>query len=120
MAHSSTSMAQPTLSSEALPGIGEPALSGEPQRGWALQRPQTLYPARKQEEPAKGATRELKATGKLAIPGLCRQTRQKPATKAGNKEASGKVTMAEAKPAKTAIKAHFVSATQKSIRGGRA
>ena len=61
------------------------------------------------------ATKEVKATGKFTIPGLCMQTCKKPATKVGKKEVFGKVMMVKAKPAKTVIKAYCVSALKKSI-----
>merc|ERR1712113_310676 len=47
------------------------------------------------------ATAEVKKTGVFVIPNLCRiKTRTKPATKAGEREAFGKVVMVKAKPAK--------------------
>merc|ERR1712060_1004238 len=52
------------------------------------------------------ASKEVKKTGKVSIPGLCMiKTRLKPATKAGKKEIFGKVVMVKAKPAKTVVKA---------------
>merc|ERR1739838_1088683 len=65
---------------------------------------------------AEVATKEVKGTGKFAIPGLCMlKTRKKPATKAGKKEVFGKVMMVKAKPAKTVVKAYCVAALKKSI-----
>merc|ERR1740121_2329143 len=58
------------------------------------------------------ATNEAKKNGKFVIPGVVMiKTRQKKATKAGNREIFGKVVMVKAKPAKTIVKA--------SLRGQR-
>merc|ERR1712157_593687 len=62
------------------------------------------------------ATREVKKTGKVTIPGLCMiKTRLKPATKAGKKEIFGKLVIVKAKPAKTVVKAFAVAALKKSV-----
>merc|ERR1711920_987079 len=62
------------------------------------------------------ATKEVKKTGKVTIPGLCMvKTRVKPATKAGKREIFGKMCVVKAKPAKTVVKAYCVSALKKSI-----
>merc|ERR1711997_292093 len=62
------------------------------------------------------ATKEVKKSGKLTIPGLAMiKTRMKPATKAGKREVFGKVVMVKAKPATKVVKAFCVSALKKSI-----
>merc|ERR1712187_50551 len=62
------------------------------------------------------ATKEVKKTGKVTIPGLCMiKTRLKPATKAGKREIFGKMVMVKAKPAKTIVKAFAVAALKKSV-----
>merc|ERR1719289_52270 len=62
------------------------------------------------------AASELKKAGKFTIPGVCMvKTRQKPATKAGKREAFGKVMMVKAKPAKTVVKAFCVAALKKEF-----
>merc|ERR1719458_1600552 len=62
------------------------------------------------------ATKQVKAAGKVTIPGLCMvKTRTKPATKAGKREMFGKVVVVKAKPAKTIVKAYCVAALKKSI-----
>merc|ERR1712137_1473922 len=63
------------------------------------------------------ATKQVKAAGKVAIPGLAMiKTRTKPATKAGKREIFGKVVVVKAKPAKTIVKAYCVAALKKSVR----
>merc|ERR1712204_97629 len=65
---------------------------------------------------AEVATKQVKSVGKFTIPGLrMLKTRKKPATKAGKREAFGKVMMVKAKPASTVVKAYCVSARKKSI-----
>merc|ERR1712050_463661 len=62
------------------------------------------------------ATKQVKAAGKVTIPGLAMiKTRVKPATKAGKREIFGKVVVVKAKPAKTIVKAYCVAALKKSI-----
>merc|ERR1711904_213046 len=62
------------------------------------------------------AAKEVKANGKFTFPGLCMvKTRVKPATKAGEREAFGKVGMVKAKPARTIVKAYPVAALKKSV-----
>merc|ERR1712146_720706 len=62
------------------------------------------------------ATKQVKAAGKVTIPGLAMiKTRTKPATKAGKREIFGKVVVVKAKPAKTIVKAYCVAALKKSI-----
>merc|ERR1712232_1075971 len=57
------------------------------------------------------ATKQVKAAGKVTIPGLCMiKTRVKPATKAGKREIFGKMVVVKAKPAKTIVKAYCVAA----------
>merc|ERR1712094_49722 len=57
------------------------------------------------------ATKEVKKTGKFALPGLCMiKTRTKPATKAGTRTMFGKEVKVKAKPAKTVVKAFPVAA----------
>ncbi|CAJ1460035.1 unnamed protein product [Effrenium voratum] len=60
--------------------------------------------------------KEVKATGKFVIPGLCMiKTRTKPATKAGKRMMFGKEVAIKAQPAKTVVKAFAVSALKKQI-----
>ncbi|CAJ1452934.1 unnamed protein product [Effrenium voratum] len=60
--------------------------------------------------------KEVKATGKFVIPGLCMiKTRKKPATKAGKRMMFGKEVAIKAQPAKTVVKAFAVSALKKQI-----
>merc|ERR1711982_218065 len=62
------------------------------------------------------ATKQVKAAGKVTIPGLCMiKTRVKPATKAGKREMFGKVVVVKAKPAKKVVKAFAVAALKKSV-----
>merc|ERR1711988_338239 len=62
------------------------------------------------------ATEQVKSAGKFVLPGICMiKTRQKPATKAGQREVFGKVVMVKAKPARTVVKAFPVSALKKSV-----
>merc|ERR1719396_266000 len=52
-------------------------------------------------------SKEVKAVGKFAIPGLCMiKSRKKPATKAGTRVMFGKEVKVAAKPAKMVIKAY--------------
>ncbi|CAJ1351916.1 unnamed protein product [Effrenium voratum] len=60
--------------------------------------------------------KEVKATGKFVIPGLCMiKTRKKPATKAGKRMMFGKEVAIKAQPAKTVVKAFAVSALKKQM-----
>merc|ERR1712217_423017 len=62
------------------------------------------------------ASKEVKKTGKVIVPGVCMiKTRLKPATKAGKREMFGKVVVVKAKPAKTIVKAIPVAALKKSV-----
>merc|ERR1712146_661368 len=62
------------------------------------------------------ASKEVKKTGKVVVPGVCMiKTRLKPATKAGKREMFGKVVVVKAKPAKTVVKAFPVAALKKSV-----
>merc|ERR1711920_844576 len=62
------------------------------------------------------AATEVKKTGVFAIPGLARlKLRTKPATKAGKREAFGKVVMVKAKPVRKIVKAFPVAALKASI-----
>merc|ERR1719450_1004401 len=62
------------------------------------------------------ATKEVKASGKFVLPGLCMiKTRMKPARKAGVRMAFGKEVRVKAAPAKKIVKAFCVSALKKSI-----
>merc|ERR1712039_845073 len=64
------------------------------------------------------ASKEVKKTGKVIVPGVCMiKTRLKPATKAGKREMFGKVVVVKAKPAKTIVKAIPVAALKKSVWG---
>merc|ERR1719149_603760 len=63
------------------------------------------------------ATKEVKANGKFVFPGFCMvKTRQKPATKAGQREVFGKMMMVKAKPAKTIVKAFPVAFEEEHLR----
>merc|ERR1712068_68283 len=65
------------------------------------------------------ATKEVKKTGVVTIPGICRiKTRSKPATKACVRMMFGKETKVKAKPAKTVVKAFPVAALKKQIWTG--
>merc|ERR1711974_141439 len=65
---------------------------------------------------AEVAEREVKKTGKFAIPGVAMlKTRRKPATKACKKEIFGKMQMVKAKPAKAVVKAFPVAAIKKAV-----
>merc|ERR1712107_38168 len=62
------------------------------------------------------ASKEVKKTGKVVVPGVCMiKTRLKPATKAGKREMFGKVVVVKPKPAKTVVKAFPVAALKKSV-----
>merc|ERR1711988_2073731 len=57
------------------------------------------------------AGKEVKATGKFTIPGICMvKSRFKPASKAGKRMAFGKEVKVKAKPARTIVKAFAVKA----------
>ena len=65
---------------------------------------------------AEVATAEVKKTGILTVPGLCRiKTRMKPATEAGKKEIFGKMCIVKATRAKKIVKAFPVAAPKASI-----
>merc|ERR1719445_1242699 len=62
------------------------------------------------------ATKEVKKTGKLIIPGVAMlKTRIKPATKAGKKLMFGEMRTVKARAAKTVVKAFPVAALKKCI-----
>merc|ERR1719218_550359 len=61
-------------------------------------------------------TKEVKAVGKFALPGLCMiKTRKKPATKAGTRLMFGKEVKVAAKPAKTVVKAFCNAKLKKAV-----
>merc|ERR1712226_1651120 len=61
-------------------------------------------------------SKEVKAVGKFAIPGLCMiKTRKKPATKAGTRVMFGKEVKVAAKPAKTVVKAFANARLKKAV-----
>merc|ERR1712046_369971 len=61
-------------------------------------------------------SKEVKAVGKFALPGLCMlKTRKKPAAKAGTRLMFGKEVKVAAKPAKTVIKAFANAKLKKAV-----
>merc|ERR1712093_965385 len=62
------------------------------------------------------ATKEVKKTGVVTIPGICRiKTRSRPATKARVVMMFGEERKVKAKPAKTVVKAYPVAALKQQI-----